>query len=394
MMGSLSRRRLMGTATSVVLGGMFAGGNPVLAKAALAGGTQPRPVPARLMGQAGKALVIGHRGCSALRPEHTLASYAKAIADGADFIEPDLVATKDGVLIARHENNIAETSDVATRPEFADRHTTKTIDGEKVTGWFTEDFTLAEIKTLRAKERLGALRPESRSFDGQFQIVTFEEIADFTAAEAAARGRQIGLIPEIKHSTYFAGIGLPLEGRFLAALGAHHYLSHAPLVVQSFEVANLKRLRRDLAGQANVQLMQLVGAPDEAPADFVAAGDKRRWRDLLTPQGLDEVATHAHWLAPPTRMIVPVGAHNRLGAPTGIVEAGHRAGLLVGTWTFRPENHFIAADFTGPAPVDGARNPAASVAEIRRYLATGLDGFFTDDPALGRQAVEAGPAAG
>lgn len=382
MMDPLSRRRLLGTGTGLALTGWLAGGG-----SALGASTPPKPLPTRMLGRPGKALVIGHRGCSALRPEHTLASYAKAIADGADYVEPDLVATKDGVLIARHENNIAETSNVADHPEFAARKATKLIDGEKVTGWFTEDFTLDEIKTLRAKERLGKLRPEGQSYDGQFQIVTLAEIADFVAAEAAARGRLIGLIPEIKHSTYFASIGLPLEERFIAALKASHYLSHAPLIVQSFEVANLKRLRRDLAGYGNIQLMQLVGAPKDQPADFVAAGDPRRWADLLTPAGLAEVAAHADWLAPATRMIIPVDAQNRLMAPTGIVEAGHKAGLLVGTWTFRPENHFIAADFAQGAP-DGARNPEASVAEIRRYLATGLDGFFTDDPALGRRAVE------
>jgi glycerophosphoryl diester phosphodiesterase len=180
-----------------------------LGMAVLAGGSAlaaARPRPA-------KPLLMAHRGCSALRPEHTLASYAKAIADGADFIEPDLVATKDGVLVA--ENNIAETTDVAAHPEFA-RAAVKVIDGEKLEGWFTEDFTLAELKTLRAKERLGALRPESMGYDGQFQIVTFEEVIDFVAAEAAARGRTIGIIPEIKHSTYFNGIGLPVEDMFLA----------------------------------------------------------------------------------------------------------------------------------------------------------------------------------
>nr|WP_157190167.1 glycerophosphodiester phosphodiesterase [Novosphingobium sp. Rr 2-17] len=375
-MSPLSRRRLLGTGTGMALTGLLVGSGPVLA--------QDTAKTSRLR----KPLVIGHRGCSALRPEHTLASYAKAIADGADFVEPDLVATKDGVLIARHENNIAETSDVAAHPAFAARRTTKVIDGETVTGWFTEDFTLAEIKTLRARERLGAMRPESQSYDGQFQIVTLDEIADFVAAESAARGRLIGLIPEIKHSTYFAGIGLPLEGRFIATVAAHHYLSHAPLIVQSFEVANLKQLRRDLARYANIKLMQLVGAPDGRPADFVAAGDPRRWADLLTPAGLAQVATYAHWLAPATRMIIPVDAQNRLTAPTGIVEAAHKAGLLVGTWTFRPENHFIAADFAKSA--DGERNPDASIAEIQRYLATGLDGFFTDDPALGRRAVDGG----
>lgn len=334
-----------------------------------------------------RPLVIGHRGASALRPEHTLASYAKAIADGADFIEPDLVATSDGVLVARHENNIAETTDVAAHPEFASRKTTKTVDGLAVTGWFTEDFTLAELKRLRARERLGPMRPESQSYDGAFQIVTFEEIVDFTAAEAAARGREIGLIPELKHSTYFAGIGLPLEPRFLTMLDLGGYLRRAPLVVQSFEVGNLKALRPKIAGMANVQLMQLIDAPQGAPYDSVAAGRRRSYADMLTPAGLAEIATYADWLSPPIRAYIPLAPDGRLAASTGLAAAARKAGLLVGTWTFRPENHFLAADFRD-GNGEAARNPAGSLAEIRRYLAEGLDGFFTDDPKLGRAAVD------
>jgi glycerophosphoryl diester phosphodiesterase len=343
---------------------LAAGASLALAPALPAIGAAKRPA---------KPLVLGHRGAPAHRPEHTLASYAKAIADGADFVEPDLVATKDGVLVARHENNIAETTDVAAHAEFAARKTTKTIDGQATTGWFSEDFTLAELKTLRAKERLGVLRPESQSYDDQFQIVTFEEIADFVAAEAAARGRTVGLIPEIKHSTYFAGIGLPLEPRFLAVLRASAYLKRAPVIVQSFETGNLKALRPEIADMGNVQLMQLVDPSQPA---------------LVSPAGLAGIAAYADWVAPPTRAIIPLGPDGRLAAPTQIVADAHAAGLLVGTWTFRPENSFLAADFrdgAGPA----ARNPAGSIAEIRRYLTAGLDGFFTDDPALGREAVDA-----
>jgi glycerophosphoryl diester phosphodiesterase len=261
----LSRRHVLGAAAAFTVAGAVAGKRAARRRAG-APGAPAGDGPSRLFGAAAR---------------HTLASYAKAIADGADFIEPDLVSTKDGVLIARHENAIHETTDVASRPEFAARRATKVVDGETITGWFTEDFTLAEIKTLRAR-RLSGMRVESHSYDGAFQILTFDEIADFTAAEAAARGRAIGLIPEIKHSTYFARIGLPLEPRFLEALKAH-YLSTAPLIVQSFETANLRRLRKALADRPNVQLMQLIGAPDASPADFAAAGDKRLWRDLFTP---------------------------------------------------------------------------------------------------------------
>ncbi len=341
-----------------------------------------------------KPVVLGHRGCSALRPEHTLGSYAKAIADGADFIEPDLVVTKDGVLVARHENNIAETTDVGTHAEFAARRTTKVIDGVAQTGWFTEDFTLDELRRLRARERMtgAGLRVESHSYDGVFRVVTLAEIADFLAAEAAARGRVIGLIPEIKHSTYFAGIGLPMEDRFVRDLSASTYLASAPVIVQSFETANLKTLRGVLAGRSNVQLMQLIDDDAQRPADVVKAGGTLTYGQMQSPAGLAAIAAYADWVAPWTRQLIPLGPDGRLGAVKPLIANARRAGLLVGCYTFRPENQYLAADFrdTGGA---NARNPAGSVAEIRRYLAAGLDGFFTDDPALGRLAVD-GPAAG
>ena len=207
------------------------------------------------------------------------------------------------------------------------------------------------------------------------------------AAEAAARGRVIGLIPELKHSTYFASIGLPLEPRFCDQLAASHYLSTAPLIVQSFEIGNLKALRRQLAGRANVRLMQLVGEPGDHPADLAAVGDTRQWRDFLTSAGLAEIASYADWLAPNTRMLIPVDASGHLWQPTGLIEAAHRAGLLVGTWTLRPENHFLPPALRNGAG-DAARNPQGSVAEMRRYIDAGIDGFFTDDPALGRLAVD------
>ena len=334
-----------------------------------------------------RIVVLGHRGASALRPEHTLASYAKAVADGADFIEPDLCATRDGALIIRHENNIVETTDVAAHPEFASRRTEKIVDGEKQSGWFTEDFTLAELKTLRAKERLGQLRPANAAMDGWFDLLTFEEMIDFAAAESLARGRPIGLVPELKHSTYFAGIGLPLEDRFLAAIGAHHHTRTAPLTIQSFETANLKYLRAKLGRPANIQLMQLCSTVDDRPADVVKAGGALTYRQLLSPAGLADVARYADILAPDTRSIIPLGPDKRLAAPTRVVADAHAARLLVMPWTFRPENYFLAADFRSAAG-DAARNPSGSVAEMRRYLAAGIDGFFTDDPALGRTAVD------
>lgn len=334
-----------------------------------------------------KPLVLGHRGCPARRPEHTLASYAKAIVDGADFIEPDLVPTKDGVLVARHEPNIAETTDVAAHKEFAARQTTKTVDGEEQTGWFTQDFTLAELKTLRAKERLGAMRPESMGYDGQFQIVTLEEIADFVAAEAAARGREIGLIPEIKHSTFFSAAGFNMEKLFAARVAASTYLRRAPMIVQSFETANLKLLRGMLGDIPSVQFMQLIDEDPKIPADVVKAGGTTSYAEMMKPEGLEKIAAYADWIAPWTRQIIPVGEDGKIGSAGEFVADAHRAGLLVGCYTFRPENHFLAADYRNEAG-DGARNPDGCVAEIRRYLAEGIDGFFTDDPALGRKAVD------
>jgi glycerophosphoryl diester phosphodiesterase len=333
-----------------------------------------------------KVEVFGHRGASALRPEHTLASYAKAIADGADYIEPDLCITKDGVLIARHENNIAETTDIAKHPEFAARRTVKIVDGQRVEGWFTEDLTLAELKTLRAIERLPQLRPQNSAMNGQFDVPTWEEIIDFTAAEAAARGRMIGLVPELKHSTYFAAAGLPLEDRFLATLGTHDYTRRCPLEIQSFEITNLKYLRGKLRRRANLRLMQLVEPAAGKPADVIKAGSGPSYAEMVTQAGLADVAHYADVIAPPTHAIIPLDSDDRLTAPTSLVADAHKAGLLVHIWTFRPENYFLAADFrdaNGPA----ARNEAGSIREMQTYIRAGIDGFFSDDPGLGKQAL-------
>lgn len=333
---------------------------------------------------AAKVLVIGHRGASALRPEHTLASYAVAIEDGADVVEPDLVATKDGVLVVRHENEIGGTTDVAAHAEFASRRTTKTVDGVTITGWFTEDFTLAELKTLRARERLADIRKANTAFDGQFSVPTFDEMIEFVAAEASARQRVIGIIPEIKHSTYFRGLGLPMEDKVLATLDAHAYTRGAPVEIQSFEVGNLKYLRGKLGkNHPNVRLLQLMDDAAEHPADEPSA----TYGKMMTPSGLKAIAAYADAIGPSTRSIIPLGKDGRLAPVTPLVRDAHAAGLEVHPYTFRPENHFLAADFRDGAG-DAARNEAGSVAEIRAYLATGIDAFFTDDPALGRKALD------
>jgi glycerophosphoryl diester phosphodiesterase len=331
-------------------------------------------------------MVIAHRGASAWRPEHTLEAYAKAIADGADAIEPDLVSTRDGVLVARHENEIGGTTDVATRSEFASRQTEKRIDGKPVSGWFTEDFTLAELRSLRARERLPQLR--STEFDGRFAVPTLEEIIALAASESAQRGRVIGIVPELKHSTYFASIGLAMEDRVLEVLSAHAYTRRAPVLIQSFEVGNLRYLRERLdSGQRNVELMQLLGSPDRQPYDVVAAGGALTYGEMGSPQGLREIAGHADIIGAHTRSLA---LQLEGGKPrSALVDAAHAAKLQVVAYTFRPENQFLGEPYRdGGSPA--ARNEEGSIREMRAYIEAGIDGLFTDDPALGRRAVDAG----
>jgi glycerophosphoryl diester phosphodiesterase len=336
---------------------------------------------------AAKVLVIGHRGASALRPEHTLAAYGKAIADGTDFIEPDLVMTKDGVLVARHENELGGTTDVAAHPEFAARRTSKCIDGDEVGGWFCEDFTLAELKTLRARERLPQLR--GTQYDGRFPIATLAEIIDFAAIESVAQGRVIGIMPEIKHGTYFSGLDLPMEDVLLAALAAHAYTCSAPVVIQSFEVGNLKYLRGRLAAgdHPNIRLLQLFDDDDRQPYDMVAASGTLDYARMMTAAGLRDIAAYADAIGPNLRTIVPLGPDGRLAAATTLVRDAHAAGLELYPYTFRPENHFQPRSlWLGSDP--RTFNEAGSIAEIRACLDAGIDGFFTDAPALGRKALD------
>jgi glycerophosphoryl diester phosphodiesterase len=307
-------------------------------------------------------LIIAHRGASGYRPEHTLASYELAIAMGADFIEPDLVSTRDGVLIARHENEISGTTDVADRPEFAARKATKTIDGREVTGWFTEDFTLAEIKTLRARERLPFRDP---SYNGRLEVPTFAEVIDLAKRKSAETGRTIGVYPETKHPSYFRSIGLGLEEPLLAALKAAGYRERtAPVYIQSFEVGNLKELRK----VTDLPLIQLLEA-EGRPWDFAVAGDPRTYHDLATPAGLAEIATYADGLGPDKRRIVPAGPDGRLLPPTSLVADAHAARLLVHPWTFRGDGPFLAPEYEG----DPER-------EYDQFFALGVDGLFSDFP--------------
>lgn len=309
-------------------------------------------------------IVIAHRGASGERPEHTLASYARAIEQGADVIEPDLVPTNDDVLVARHENEISETTDVAAHPKFAARRTTKTIDGQTLTGWFTEDFTLAELKTLRAKERLPQLRPANSAWDGRETIPTLAEII------ALAKQRHVAIYPETKHPTYFARIGHPTDKLLVDQLKAAGWDgADAPVFIQSFEVDNLKRLK----AMTRVRLIQLVAATG-APADGAAPS----YAAMVTPDGLRDVARYAWGIGPDKAMLWQGGAQD--DAPSTLVADAHAAGLRVHPWTFRAENVFVRA------PCRRGDDPRAHgdvAGEIAAALAQGIDGFFTDFPAIG-----------
>lgn len=334
-------------------------------------------------------IVIGHRGASGYRPEHTLASYELAIAQGADFVEPDLVSTADGVLVARHENAIAivdpvtgeeieATTDVADHPEFASRRTTKMIDGVSITGWFTEDFTLAELKTLRAKERLPELRPRNTAYDGLFEIPTLQEVIDLVKREEISRGRTIGIYPETKHPTYFDSIGLSLEEPLVQILHANGYRGNrAPVFIQSFEVSNLK----DLDNMTALRLVQLLNDRGK-PNDFVVNGDPRTYADLATPAGLKEISRYADGIGPNKNMIVPRDSSNRLLPPTELVENAHEVKLVVHPWTFRSENFFLPEDFRegSPSDPDYLRQYGNFAEEYELFDELEVDGFFTDQP--------------
>jgi glycerophosphoryl diester phosphodiesterase len=325
-----------------------------------------------------KPIVIGHRGASGYRPEHTLASYQLAIDLGADFIEPDLVSTRDGRLVARHENDISGTTDVANHPEFASRRATKVIDGVSITGWFTEDFTLAELKTLRARERLGALRTQNATFDGQFEIPTLEEVIALAQRESARRHRTIGIYPETKHPTYFQSIGLSLEEPLVRILNAAGLRSKNDAVfIQSFEVGNLQKLSR----MTRLPLVQLVDAAG-APFDFVAAGDPRKYSDMITPAGLRDIARYADGIGPNKNLIIPRDATGKLLAPTTLVADAHAERLVVHPFTFRAENVFLPRDFQ----IGDSTNPLFAglrgdfPAELVLFDSLGLDGLFSDQP--------------
>jgi glycerophosphoryl diester phosphodiesterase len=309
-----------------------------------------------------RPLIIAHRGASGERPEHTRAAYELAIRQGADFIEPDLVMSRDGVLIVRHEAEIGGTTDVADRPEFSTRRAAKMIDGHPVTGWFSEDFTLAELKTLRTRERLPALRPANTAFNDQEPILTFDEVLNI----AAAAGVGVGVAPELKHPSYFAGLGLAMEDSFLATLERHGLTgADAPVLIQCFEVRTLQRLRARIDAPL-LQLIAASGGPVDRPDLSYAA--------MTTPEGLAGVAGYADWIGVDTALIEP-----EPGQPTALIGEAHAAGLKVAGWTFRGENILLPeGDRLGEDPIGHGR-----LAErLARFAGYGLDAAFTDHPGL------------
>ncbi|MDQ1019482.1 glycerophosphoryl diester phosphodiesterase [Streptomyces afghaniensis] len=307
-------------------------------------------------------MVIGHRGAAGWRPEHTAASYTYAVQTGADWIEPDLVPTKDHVLVVRHENEISQTTDVAHRPEFAGRRTTKTVDGRSVTGWFTEDFTLAELKTLRAVERLPQVRNRNTVFDGREEVMTFQEVVALARKLSKAHGRTVAVFPETKHPTYFRSIGLPLEPKLAAAI-RRAGLGPRECVVQSFEPTSLRRMTG-----LGVPLWQALGTTG-GPYDLASSGVPTTYRDMMTPAGLARIARYADWIGPDKSSL----------AGTSLLADAHAAGLRVGPYTFRAENQFLPADLrrgTGPNDFGDA------FAEYALYYRMGVDAVVTDFPDL------------
>ncbi|MCP3817120.1 glycerophosphodiester phosphodiesterase [Streptomyces sp. A3M-1-3] len=325
--------------------------------------------------------VIAHRGASGYRPEHTLGSYQLALDLGAHVIEQDLVPTKDGHLVCRHENDITGTTDVAAHPEFASRKTTKSVDGVSQTGWFTEDFTLAELKTLRAKERIPGVRQENTLYDGRWEIPTFEEVLRWAEKEGRRRGKAVWLHVETKHPTYFRGLGLGLEEPLARLLRTYRRdKKHSPVFLQSFEPTSIQRLSKLVASPRVV----LFSSASSRPWDFVQAGDPRTVADLVKPEGLKWIAGFAQGIGPTLDLVIPKDAAGKLGTPTTLVRDAHARGLILHPYTLRNENSFLPLDFrrgTDPNAYGDA------FGAFKAYFEQGIDGIFTDNPDTGLLAA-------
>lgn len=318
--------------------------------------------------------IIGHRGASGYRPEHTFGSYQLALDLGADVVEAgDLVPTRDGHLVCRHEPEIGGTTDVAAHPEFAARKTTKVLDGVPTTGWFTEDFTLAELKTLRAVERIPANRPHNTLYNGRWEIPTFEEVLRWQDEQTRKRGKQVWIYPETKHPTYFRALGLGLEERVAKLLRRYGKdKKDSPVILQSFEPTSIQRLNK-LVGNP---LAVLLSGADTRPWDFVATGDPRTVADLITPEGLKWIASFAQGIGPTLDLVIPKDAAGNLTTPTSLVADAHHAGLILHPYTMRNENPFLPANFRKGTDPTGYGDAFGA---FQAYFETGIDGVFSDN---------------
>ncbi|MEV6839104.1 glycerophosphodiester phosphodiesterase [Streptomyces sp. NPDC051133] len=376
-----ANEQTQGTGRRAILGAaMLGAGGAVLGLPGTA-----RAAEARTAGHGGRGLkslpvptIIGHRGASGYRPEHTFGSYDLALDLGADVVEAgDLVPTRDGHLVCRHEPEIGGTTDVASHPEFAGRRTTKVVDGVSTTGWFTEDFTLAELKTLRAVERIPANRPHNTLYNGRWEIPTFEEVLKWQDEQTRKRGRQVWIYPETKHPTYFRKLGLALEERVAKLL--HKYGKdgrNSPVILQSFEPTSIQKLNQ----LVDNPLVVLLSTADSRPYDFVEAGDPRTVADLITPKGLREIAGYAQGIGPTLDLVVPKNADGTLGRPSTLVADAHKVGLVLHPYTMRNENPFLPAEFRKGGAADGYGDPFGA---FKAYFATGIDGVFTDNADTG-----------
>ncbi|MBK3629510.1 glycerophosphodiester phosphodiesterase [Streptomyces sp. MBT49] len=368
--GGTGRRALLGAAVLGATGSVLAlAGTANAAERSRSGkGLGSLPVPT----------IIGHRGASGYRPEHTFGSYQLALDLGADIVEAgDLVPTRDGHLVCRHEPEIGGTTDVASHPEFAGRRTTKVLDGVSTTGWFTEDFTLAELKTLRAVERIPANRPHNTLYDGRWEIPTFEEVLKWQDEQTRKRGKQVWIYPETKHPTYFRKLGLGLEERVAKLLHKHGKdRKNSPVVLQSFEPSSIQRLNK----LVDNPLVVLLSGAATRPWDFVEAGDPRTVADLITRAGLREIAGYAQGIGPTLDLVIPKDAAGNLTTPTTLVKDAHAVGLILHPYTMRNENPFLPANFRKGTDADAYGD---SFGAFRTYFATGIDGVFTDNPDTG-----------
>ncbi|MFJ6741828.1 glycerophosphodiester phosphodiesterase [Streptomyces sp. NPDC091279] len=363
--GATGRRALLGAGLLGAGGAVLGfGGSARAAEAHTGGGLKSLPKPT----------IIGHRGASGYRPEHTFGSYQLALDMGADIVEAgDLVPTKDGHLVCRHEPEIGSTTDVADHPEFAGRKTTKSLDGVATTGWFTEDFTLAELKTLRAIERIPANRPHNTLYNGRWEIPTFEEVLTWQDEQTRKRGKQVWIYPETKHPTYFRKLGLGVEERVAKVLHKHGKdRRDSPVILQSFEPTGVQRLNT----LVDNPLVVLLSSADSRPWDFVESGDPRTTADLITPKGLREIAGYAQGIGPTLDLVVPRTADGSLDAPSTLVRDAHKVGLILHPYSMRNENPFLPTEYRKGSAPDAYGDAFGA---FQTYFATGIDGLFTDN---------------